>query len=64
MEKDRRKGQGETLSNVIRIADERVSDHLGKIVLGSVEETLNALLSPPTVTAAENQQWPTSSTGC
>ena len=32
------------LSNVIRIDDERIQDHLGKIVRGSVEETLNALL--------------------
>ena len=32
------------LSNVIRIDDERVQEHLGKIVRGSVEETLNALL--------------------
>ncbi len=45
MEKNSRKGQGETLSNVICIADERLRDHLGKIVLGSVAETLNALLS-------------------
>lgn len=32
------------LSNVIRIDDERIQDHLKKIVLGSVEEPLNALL--------------------
>jgi transposase-like protein len=32
------------LSNVIHIDDERIQDHLGKIVRGSVEETLNALL--------------------
>ena len=32
------------LSNVIRIDDERIQDHLGKVVRGSVEETLNALL--------------------
>lgn len=32
------------LSNVIRIDDERIQDHLGKIVRGSVEDTLNALL--------------------
>ena len=38
MEKDSTKG----LSNVIRIDDERIHDHLGKIVRGSVEETLNA----------------------
>ena len=40
MEEDNTKG----LSNVIRIDDERIQDHLGKIVRGSVEETLNALL--------------------
>ena len=32
------------LSNVIQIDDERIHDHLQKIVRGSVEETLNALL--------------------
>ncbi len=32
------------LSNVIRIDDERIQDHLKHIVCGSVEETLNALL--------------------
>ena len=32
------------LSNVIRIDDERIQEHLGKIVRGSVEDTLNALL--------------------
>ena len=32
------------LSNVIRIDDERIQDHLKHIVRGSVEETLNALL--------------------
>ncbi len=40
MEKDSTK----SLSNVIRIDDERIQDHLGKIVRGSVEDTLNALL--------------------
>src|SRR5262245_57855285 len=30
--------------NVIRIDDERVRDHLGRIVRGTVEETLNAML--------------------
>ena len=30
------------LGNVIHIDDERIRDHLGKIVRGSVEETLNA----------------------
>ena len=32
------------LSNIIRIDDERIQEHRGKIVRGSVEETLNALL--------------------
>ena len=32
------------LSNVIKIDDARIQDHLGKIVRGTVEETLNALL--------------------
>ena len=32
------------LSNVIRIDDERIQDHLQHIVRGGVEETLNALL--------------------
>ena len=40
MEKDNTKG----LSNVIRIDDERIQDHLGKIVRGLVEDTLNSLL--------------------
>lgn len=32
------------LGNFIHIDDERIQDHLGRIVRGSVEETLNALL--------------------
>jgi putative transposase len=36
--------KGAALGNVIRIDEERIRDHLGKIVRGSVEETLNALL--------------------
>lgn len=32
------------LSNIIRIDDERIQDHLKHVVRGSVEETLNALL--------------------
>ena len=40
MDKDSTK----SLSNVIRIDDERIQDHLKHIVRGSVEETLNALL--------------------
>jgi putative transposase len=30
--------------NVVRIDEERIKDHLGRIVLGTVEDTLNALL--------------------
>lgn len=41
MEED---SKGSDLSNVIRIDDERVRDHLGRIVRGTVEETLNAML--------------------
>src|SRR5215472_1987938 len=41
MEED---SKGTTLGNVIRIDDERVRDHLGRIVRGTVEETLNAML--------------------
>ena len=33
------------LSNVIRIDDERIKGHLDRIVRGTVEETLNALLN-------------------
>ena len=33
-------GEG-TLSNVVRIDDEPIQEHLGKIVRGSVEDTLN-----------------------
>ncbi len=32
------------LSNVITIDDERIKNHLDRVVRGSVEETLNALL--------------------
>ena len=41
MEED---SKGTGLGNVIRIDDERVRDHLGRIVRGTVEETLNAML--------------------
>jgi hypothetical protein len=41
MEED---GKGTGLGNVIRIDDERVREHLGHIVRGTVEETLNAML--------------------
>jgi putative transposase len=36
--------KGNDLSNVIRIDDDRVREHLGHIVRGTVEETLNAML--------------------
>ena len=32
------------LSNVIQIDDDRIQDHLGRVVRSTVEETLNALL--------------------
>jgi putative transposase len=32
------------LSNVIKIDDERIKGHLDRVVRGTVEETLNALL--------------------
>ena len=35
--------EAKVLSNVIRIDEERIRDHLGKIVRGSLDETLNAL---------------------
>ena len=41
MEEDIR---GTELGNVIRIDDDRVREHLGRIVRGTVEETLNAML--------------------
>ena len=41
MEED---NKGTALSNVIRIDDDRVREHLGQIVRGTVEETLNAML--------------------
>ena len=41
MEED---SKGTDLGNVIRIDDERVREHLGRIVRGTVEETLNAML--------------------
>ena len=33
-----------TLNNVIRIDDEQIRGHLDRVVRGTVEETLNALL--------------------
>jgi len=41
MEED---NKGTVLSNVIRIDDDRVKEHLDKVVRGTVEETLNAML--------------------
>jgi putative transposase len=41
MEEDSRETE---LNNVIRIDDDRVREHLGRIVRGTVEETLNAML--------------------
>src|SRR5262249_3775083 len=41
MEED---SKGTTLSNVIRIDNDRVREHLGRIVRGTVEETLNTML--------------------
>ena len=32
------------MGNVVRIDEERIKDHLGQIVRGTVEDTLNALL--------------------
>jgi hypothetical protein len=36
-----------SLNNVITIDDERIKDHLDRVVRGSVEETLNALSANP-----------------
>ena len=46
------------LGNVVRIDDERIRDHLGKIVRGSIEETLNALLEaePDRLVGAERYE--------
>lgn len=33
-----------TLNKVVRIDDRRIQDHLGELVRGTVEETLNAML--------------------
>jgi putative transposase len=41
MEED---NKGTALSNAIRIDDDRVKEHLDKVVRGTVEETLNAML--------------------
>jgi putative transposase len=37
-------GKTTNLSNVIQIDDDRIQDHLGRVVRSTVEETLNALL--------------------
>ena len=44
MDKDSTNLPGSSLSNVIQIDDKRIRGHLDKLVRGSVEETLNALL--------------------
>ena len=49
MEEDSR---GTEFSNVIRIDDDRVREHLGRIVRGTVEETLNAMLEAEAVACA------------
>ena len=36
--------QGEQMGQVIQIDEGRIKDHLGEIVWGTVEETLNAML--------------------
>ncbi len=41
------------LNNVITIDDERIKSHLDRVVRGSVEETLNALLE-----AEADRLWP------
>jgi len=33
-----------TLSNAVQIDDRRIKDHLGEMVLGTVEDTLNTML--------------------
>ena len=33
-----------TLGNVVQIDEKRIHDHLGELVRGTVEETLNSLL--------------------
>ncbi|MBG6178763.1 hypothetical protein IWQ55_006619, partial [Labrenzia sp. EL_208] len=35
---------GKEMSNVIRIDEARIKDHLGEMVRGTVEEALNAML--------------------
>ena len=45
------------LSNVIRIDDERIQDHLKHVVRGSVEETLNALRDKPECAYVKWKVW-------
>jgi len=44
------------LSNVITIDDERIKNHLDRVVRGSVEVTLNALLDAEAVCNAQRYQ--------
>ena len=39
-----RNAGGQSMGEVIRINEVRIRDHLGEVVRGTVEETLNALL--------------------
>ena len=41
--------------NVVRIDEERIKDHLGRIVRGTVEDTLNALLDAKGGPAVQRQ---------
>ena len=44
------------LSNVVTIDDERIKSHLDRVVRGSVEETLNALLDAERLCNAERYE--------
>src|SRR5678815_5341570 len=46
------------LNNVISIDDERIKNHLDRIVRGSVEETLNALLEAEADRLCNAQRYP------
>lgn len=46
-----------SLGNVIHIDDERIQDHLGRIVRGSVEKTLNALLDAEADRLNNSSRW-------
>ena len=39
-----------TLDKVVQIDDARIQDHLGELVRGTIEETLNAMLDAETGT--------------